>query len=325
MDIRTWQEAGVRAGAYSARHRARSPFSPLRPTPIAIGSLSTAAIAAFAFVAPGILHGGGSGAASTVLDGVPNRIAPLSPGGGDAAPGYVGVTSSPTSAASSSDSPVAPTSTATSAVPTTAGSSSPTPLSVRTPTTATTPTTPLSSPLPSQTLPSQSLPSETPTSPSQNPTTSPTTAPTTPLPTTPTTSPTTNTTAPFNSSAAISSALREISTARSQQGVSLLNVDSLLTKAAHAHSSDMARTGDFSHIGSDGSDPFSRAANLGCFTLSQELIAHGRPGDDVIGALLRDPSSRRALLAFWNSSIGISAQLDPATGDVYWSIELGWG
>jgi uncharacterized protein YkwD len=86
----------------------------------------------------------------------------------------------------------------------------------------------------------------------------------------------------------------------------------------------MARTGDFSHIGSDGSDPYSRAADVGCFTLSQELIAHGRPGDDIIGALMRDPASRRALLSFWNTAIGVSAQLDPATGDVYWTIELGW-
>ncbi|WP_194913165.1 CAP domain-containing protein [Catenulispora rubra] len=105
----------------------------------------------------------------------------------------------------------------------------------------------------------------------------------------------------------------------------LLSIDSLLTRAARVHSTDMAHTGDFSHIGSDGSDPFSRAADLGCYSLSQELIAHGKPGDDVIGALMRDPSSRRALLSYWNSSIGVSAQLDPATGDVYWSIELGWG
>ncbi|WP_370382671.1 CAP domain-containing protein [Catenulispora sp. GAS73] len=134
-----------------------------------------------------------------------------------------------------------------------------------------------------------------------------------------------STTAPFNSSAAVSSALNEISGARSQQGIDLLSTDSLLAKLARVHSTDMAHTGDFSHIGSDGSDPFRRAANLGCYTLSQELIAHGKPGDDVIGALMRDPSSRRALLSFWNSSIGVSAQLDPATGDVYWSIELGWG
>ncbi|MEZ0107125.1 uncharacterized protein YkwD [Catenulispora sp. EB89] len=318
MDIRTWQEAGVRAGAYSARHRARSPFSPLRPTPIAIGSLSTAAIAAFAFVAPGILHSP-AGSASTVLDGAPNPMAPLSPGGGgNAAPGYVSVTSPTTSA--TSDSPAAPSSTATSPAAAPMSSTSPSPFTERTPTMSS------STPRPSQPLPSRSQPPPTgPTSPSQPPTTPPT-APTTPVPTTPTTPPTTqSSTAPFNASAAVASALGEISAARSQQGVDLLSTDSLLTKAAKVHSTDMAHTGDFSHIGSDGSDPFSRASDLGCYSLSQELIAHGKPGDDVIGALMRDSSSRRALLSFWNSSIGVSAQLDPATGDVYWSIELGWG
>jgi uncharacterized protein YkwD len=128
----------------------------------------------------------------------------------------------------------------------------------------------------------------------------------------------------FNNAAAVSSALSEIGGARSDQGVGGLSVDSLLASVARLHALDMARTGDFSHIGSDGSDPYSRAANAGCFTLTQELIAHGRPGDDVIGALLQDPSSRRALLSYWNTSIGVSAQLDPATGDVYWTIELGW-
>ncbi|WP_370363513.1 CAP domain-containing protein [Catenulispora sp. GP43] len=140
----------------------------------------------------------------------------------------------------------------------------------------------------------------------------------------PPTTPSASNTAPFNSSAAVSSALNEIGSARDQQGVGGLSIDSLLTKAAKLHSTDMAHTGDFSHIGSDGSDPFSRAADVGCYSLSQELIAHGKPGDDVIGALMQDPSSRRALLSFWNTTIGVSAQLDPATGDVYWTIELGW-
>uniref|UniRef100_UPI001891C639 CAP domain-containing protein n=1 Tax=Catenulispora pinisilvae TaxID=2705253 RepID=UPI001891C639 len=135
---------------------------------------------------------------------------------------------------------------------------------------------------------------------------------------------TTSTPAPFNAAAAVSAALGEIGAARNQEGVSAPSVDRLLTKAAALHSTDMARTGDFSHIGSDGSDPFSRAAGVGCLTLSQELIAHGKPGDDVVGALLRDPASRRALVSFWNTGIGVSAQLDPTTGDVYWTIELGW-
>jgi uncharacterized protein YkwD len=318
MDVRTWQEAGARAGSYSARHRARSPFSPLRPAPIAIGSLSTAAIAAFAFVAPGILHGSPAGASSTVLDGAPNLRAPMAPGNnGAAAPGFVSVTAP---AGPSSDSPAAPNSTAP--FPAVATSSSPAPLTEHAPT-GSAPSSRPSQTTPTQTQ-SQTTPSTSPTSPGQQPPTAPPTTPTTPF--SPVAPPTTAPTAPtsFNSAAAVSSALTEVGNARRQQGISLLNVDTLLTKAAKTHSQDMARTGHFSHIGSDGSDPFSRAANLGCFKLSQELIAHGKPGDDVIGALLRDPASKRALLSFWNSTIGVSAQQDPATGDVYWTIELGW-
>lgn len=320
MDLRTWQEAGTHAGPYSARHRARSPFSPLRPAPIAIGSLSTAAIAAFAFIAPGILNGSPAGATSTVLDGAPNLSAPMAPGnGGAAAPGFVSVTAP---ANPSSDPPAAPSSTAASSP--VAANSSTAALTGHAPT-GSAPSSRPSQPAPTQTQ--QTPPSTAPTSPGQRPPTAPT-APTAPptSPHGPAAPPTTAPTAPtsFNSSAAASSALTEIGNARKQQGISLLNVNSLLSTAAKTHSQDMARTGIFSHIGSDGSDPFSRAAKLGCFSLSQELIAHGKPGDDVIAALMKDPASKRALLSFWNSTIGVSAQQDPATGDIYWTIELGW-
>jgi uncharacterized protein YkwD len=85
----------------------------------------------------------------------------------------------------------------------------------------------------------------------------------------------------------------------------------------------MVRTGRFSHTGSDGSNPYSRAQSLGCWTLSKELIARGRAGDDIVGALLRNSDSRLALLSYVRT-IGISAQQDPKTGDVYWTIELAW-
>jgi uncharacterized protein YkwD len=314
MDIRTWQEAGIRAGAYTARHRGRSPFSPLRPAPIAIGSLSTAAIAAFAFVAPGILHGSPAGSGSTLLDGAPNRVAPFSSGSSTgAAPGFVSVTA-PTSTSSSSDAPATPSSSATSASSSTATSSSPSPFTEHTSATST--------PAPQPSQPSLSQPSSSAPPTGQPPTAPPSSTATTPVPPPPSSS--TSAPAPFDGSAAVAAGLGEIAAARDQEGVDQLSVDRLLTKAAGLHSADMARTGDFSHIGSDGSDPFSRAARVGCLNLSQELIAHGKPGDDVIGALLRDPASRRALVSFWNTGIGVSAQLDPTTGDVYWTIELGW-
>lgn len=332
--------AGERGGRspYSARHRSnRSPFSPLRPAPIAIGSLSTAAIAAFAFVGPGILHGGTTGTPTPLLDGLPKRIAPLAASsssaaatgpssaatstGSSAAPGALaggGPTSSPTSVPNVVRGPKAP---ATPGTPSSPGQTSPRPSQPSQPG----PGQPLNPPVsqPSQppgtpVQPPTSVPIPPVTPPSIPPTTPPSTPPSSPIPPASPTVPT------FNSFAAVGSALTEISTVRASQGAGPLRVDGALFTAASKHTSDMVRTHRFGHSGSDGSSPNSRAQSTGCWTLTKELIARGKPGDDVIGALLKDPDARQALLGFWNHSIGIAAQQDPTTGDVYWTIELAW-
>ncbi|NUP48256.1 MAG: CAP domain-containing protein, partial [Catenulispora sp.] len=128
----------------------------------------------------------------------------------------------------------------------------------------------------------------------------------------------------FNSAAAVASALTEIDTARTTSGAGALEVDPVLVTAATKHTGDMVKYRTFSHTGPDGSSPYSRAQSLGCWTLSKELIARGRPGDDVVGALLRNWQAGPALLSPLNKSVGVAAQLDPATGDVYWTIELAW-
>jgi uncharacterized protein YkwD len=349
------QSRGPRSAAHSARHRSgRSPFSPLRPAPIAIGSLSTAAIAAFAFVGPGILHGGDAASTTPLLDGMPQRMAPLNPGAEPVAPGGAAAHSG---AAASPSSPGTPTSIATGAAngPVTSastpggdsgapGSSSPgSPGGPghpggQTGPTGPGPTPPTSPPGPVHSTPAP--PARTPGPPSGPPTTQPTPpvtppwGPVTPTPpsppsgpptTPPTTPPTSTPPAPtFNSAAAVAAALTEIDTARTSSGAGQLTVDPVLVQAASKHTSDMVRTRRFSHTGSDGSNPYSRAQALGCWTLSKELIARGRPGDDVVGALLRDWQANMALMSSANRSIGISAQQDPTTGDVYWTIELAW-
>jgi len=338
-------EHGGRA-AYSARHRSnRSPFSPLRPAPIAIGSLSTAAIAAFAFVGPGILHGGTGASPTPMLDGLPNRIAPLAPAtstastspapatapaDSPAAPGAPlggGPTSSPTSVPSiltSTHAPAAPGSPTAPGAPSKPGQTSPRPSQP-----PSGPGQPLNPPVLQPSQPPGS-PVPPPTSAPLPPVTPPTTPPTTTPPTTPPSSapPVTPPSSPsvptFNSAAAVASALTEISTVRSWQGAAPLNVDPALVQAASKHTSDMVRTRNFSHSGSDGSSPTSRAQSMGCWALTKELIARGKPGDDIVRALMQDPDARQALLGFWNHKIGISAQQDPKTGDVYWTIELAW-
>ncbi|MFL6116557.1 MAG: CAP domain-containing protein [Catenulispora sp.] len=327
-------EPGGRA-AYSARHRShRSPFSPLRPAPIAIGSLSTAAIAAFAFVGPGILHGGMGASPTPMLDGLPNRIAPLAPATSSVA------ATIPAPAAASTDSPAepgapaggGPTSSPTSVpnvltsthapsgpgAPSSPGRTSP-PATQPPPSS---PGRPLNPPILPPSQPPAAPPTSAPLPPATPPSAPPSTPPTSPVP--PVTPPTSPKAPTFNSAAAVSSALTEISTVRSWQGAAPLSVDSTLVQVASKHTSDMVRTRKFSHNGSDGSSPDSRAQSMGCWALTKELIARGKPGDDIVRALMQDPDARQALLGFWNHKIGISAQQDPETGDVYWTIELAW-
>ena len=87
----------------------------------------------------------------------------------------------------------------------------------------------------------------------------------------------------------------------------------------------MVAHGLFSHTGSNGSSPWDRAvADAGCWNWYQEVIARGMPGDDFVGALLADPNSSRILTQWGLQTIGISAQQDPKTGQVLWTIEVGW-
>jgi hypothetical protein len=43
-----------------------------------------------------------------------------------------------------------------------------------------------------------------------------------------------------------------------------------------------------------------------------------------VAALLKDPQSSYALLSGANSTIGVSAQQDPTSGQVIWTVELGY-
>jgi uncharacterized protein YkwD len=140
----------------------------------------------------------------------------------------------------------------------------------------------------------------------------------------PTTTPTTPPQPAFDAAAAQQTALNEITAARKAQGNRPLTVDGTLTKAAAQHTADMVVNNYFSHTGSNGSSPTVRAIGLGYWGLSKEILARGNPGDDVVAALLKDPQSSYALLSGANSTIGVSAQQDPTSGQVIWTVELGY-
>lgn len=354
MDIRTWQDADRAADdPYRPRHRSgRSPFRPWRPGPVAVGSLSTAAVAAVAFAAPGVLHVR-TAPVDTRLDGAPHHIGPLTPGPDQASDG------TPTASTTQGDQPISPSSTAAPAAQTgstdqgsdggstgaaggtvkSAGTHGPTG-QARTPVTHQ-PGGSTSASHPGSTGPGHS----TGTAPggnapnnagsSKNGGTTGTGGGSTGGPggggttggwggTGPSGGASNPGTAPFDATAAVSSAITTIDGARAADHLGRLRVDGALTFAAVQHTSDMARNGTFSHTGTDGSDPYTRALRAGCFTFTKEIIARGNPGDDVVGSLLRDPSSYRALTSPGSHSIGIAAQQDPNSGQIVWTIELGW-
>lgn len=379
MDIRTWQDAGRGAAdPYHPRHRGgRSPFRPWRPGPVAIGSLSTAAVAAVAFAAPGVIHVR-TVPVDTRLDGAPNHVGPLTPGpGGQAAdagqsaqlvapgtatppppqPGTTGQTSSGgtapgsdtgggvtggdgtsgggsiRSATSHNDGTQGPTGQQSGhhQAGTAGGSASPN--SGHNAGTTNSGKTDPGNGGSSGTKPGKGPGSPTkPGGGSGNPTN-----PTDPAP------PgdggwwgggwgdpsggnggSTNPNGRFDSAAAVSSAVTAIDAARASHHTGRLRVDAALTLAATVHTADMAFNGTFSHMGTDGSDPYIRALRAGAMTFTKEIIARGNPGDDVIKALLQDPSSYAALTSSGSHAIGIAAQQDPDTGQIVWTIELGW-
>ena len=129
----------------------------------------------------------------------------------------------------------------------------------------------------------------------------------------------------FNAAAAQQSALAEIAAVRHTNYICQLNVDNTLTSLAAQHNGDMVKNHYFGHTGSDGSTPQGRAYQVGYWAFGKEIIAKGAPGADVIAALLADPTAGHDLTWGWYSTVGISAKQDPATGQVLWTIELGWG
>ncbi len=378
MDIRTWQDAGRGADPYHPRHRSgRSPFRPWRPGPVVVGSLSTAAVAAVAFAAQGVVHVR-TMPVDTRLDGAPNHIGPLTPGpGGQPAdagqsaqlvapgtatppppqPGDTSQTSSGgvTNGSNGADNGGSATGGSYGDNGTSGGSihsvsahnaqndgtsgssgqqsghhqsgtsGGTTPNTGHTTTGGTKPGT--STGTNGGGAPTK--PGGSTGSPGSTGTTGPTggTDPGgwwnggwgNPPGGTPG-----STSTPFNAAAAVASAVSTIDAARATHHTAKLRVDPALTLAAAVHTKDMAVNGTFSHLGTDGSDPYTRALRAGCMTFTKEIIARGNPGDDVVKALLQDPGSYLALTSSGSHAIGIAAQQDPHTGQIVWTIELGW-
>lgn len=137
--------------------------------------------------------------------------------------------------------------------------------------------------------------------------------PTAPKPTAP------STTAPASGDVARVVAL--VNNERGKAGCSPVTLNAKLSKAAQAHSEDMAAHRNMSHTGSDGSDPGARITRAG-YTWSTygENVAYGyATPESVMAAWMASPGHKRNILDCGFKEIGVGL----AQPDNYWTQDFG--
>jgi uncharacterized protein YkwD len=111
---------------------------------------------------------------------------------------------------------------------------------------------------------------------------------------------------------------------RARAGLPPLATDTLLTRAAQAHSTDMVVRAFYSHTGPDGSQPWDRAASAGSTrrTIGENIACGQRSAAEVVEGWMNSPGHRANILnpKFVDIGIGSVASVD---GIIYWSMELG--
>ncbi|MEU6770929.1 CAP domain-containing protein [Streptomyces sp. NPDC046759] len=108
---------------------------------------------------------------------------------------------------------------------------------------------------------------------------------------------------------------------RAKVGCRPLTVDAELTKAAQAHSADMAAHRNMSHTGSDGSSPADRITRAGyAWSAYGENVAYGfATPDQVMTAWMNSPGHRANILNCSFRQIGVGL----AQPDSYWTQDFG--
>ncbi|MEU1896268.1 CAP domain-containing protein [Streptomyces pristinaespiralis] len=137
--------------------------------------------------------------------------------------------------------------------------------------------------------------------------------PTAPKPTAP------STTAPASGDVARVVAL--VNSERGKAGCSPVTLNAKLSKAAQAHSEDMAAHRNMSHTGSDGSDPGARITRAG-YTWSTygENVAYGyATPESVMAGWMASPGHKRNILDCGFKEIGVGL----AQPDNYWTQDFG--
>jgi uncharacterized protein YkwD len=113
---------------------------------------------------------------------------------------------------------------------------------------------------------------------------------------------------------------------RVSKGLKPLKVDVQLTKAAKAHSRDLARWDRISHYGSDGSNPWDRVKRTGYNArLAAENVGTGQNSiEEVFKGWKKSPGHNKNLLLADAQQMGIALVYDPKTEfKTFWTLVIG--
>jgi len=118
-------------------------------------------------------------------------------------------------------------------------------------------------------------------------------------------------------------ALSDFNAYRAQMGLSPVRLDDKLNKASQIHAEDMARAGDASHIGTDGSSHGDRVQRQAYyFSIAAENVASGQKSwKKVFKAWQKSPGHNENLLRSDVTDFGVALVYDPDSAyQTYWAM-----
>ena len=124
----------------------------------------------------------------------------------------------------------------------------------------------------------------------------------------------------------IERARTKINAYRKSKGLRPLSMSAELTKAAKAHSRDLAKWDRISHYGSDGSNPWDRVKRTGFKAqLAAENVGTGQKTfDEVLVGWKNSPGHDKNLLLPDATHMGLALVTDPKTEyKTFWTLVLG--
>ncbi len=129
-----------------------------------------------------------------------------------------------------------------------------------------------------------------------------------------------------NTALNIAQARAMINSYRQKNGLGQLSLDAQLTKAAHAHSRDLAKWDRISHYGSDGSNPWDRVRRTGYKArLAAENVGTGQNTlKEVFAGWKKSPGHNKNLLLKDAKHMGIALVYDAKTEfKTFWTLVIG--